>query len=299
MLLDLAVDNFDSVVALIIASKPPAVLVQAREPGDAALQKAMAKIGATRIGAKFVMSPKRSYTLGDNGWPIGRSAFSPSTIQSIENITVHGDLIVTPRFTEFGLDEPQVGVGIHAFYITTGKVATLCTATPSESERVKPVCLATGEISAASLVALHAMDFNFNAPPATQQARVELAQRSLVFSPEHNEPLFSLLRQPNLLVSVSSDIDPPTLSMLLPNASSLVLVVSPKMSVSTTNLEKLRAAGAKILKRMNDHGGTIVIGSSQAYIGSHRLQSLHLTKSRAVGIMVPTSSLPSLRKVAS
>ena len=286
------------IVTKLVASHPAAVFVQAQEPGDAALQQALKKFGAAKIDAKFLMSPKQQYTLGNNGLPIGRAAFSKSTLQAIGQVTANGDLMVTPRFTEFGGDQPRIGVNMHAFYLTTGRLAALCTATPNASEGVKPVCLDVTPQAAASLMNLHALDFDFNATPAVQQSRILAASKAVVFAPENSTPLLELLKQPRLVLSISSELDDAIATILVRHASTLTLVLGPKVAATTAPIMRLRQFGTKIVKRTADHGGTIVVGQQQSYLGSARLQSLHLKNSRDVGVMLPSLDFPDLRKSA-
>jgi hypothetical protein len=298
MLIDLAITSLEQVAQEFFIPGGGMAVVQAQDPNDDGLQNAISKLAKKIPGLRFTLGPSALYTLDGQGHPIGRTAFSEQTQLSLQKISDFGDIIVTPRFCEFNEAEPKIGIQSHAFYIATPQLAMVCTATPSLSQLVRPVCLlATDKVLNGSLSALHELDFEFNMPKTKSNRLLEVSKQALVFSPESNAALLDLLKAPQLTVSTQDISDPKVVKLLTANAKTLT-VIYPKNTLPSSRLKALQEAGATLRTRETNHGGTIIVGGDYSYIGSHRLQTLHLNNSRDVGVMLTTKDHPGLMKMA-
>jgi hypothetical protein len=298
MLLDLATQSVESAVQLILQSNPPIAFVQAQDPSDDPLQRAIAKMANSKVKIRFTFSPPAAYALDAQGQPFGRTGYAESTRNDLEKMSDYGDIIVTPRFTEMYATPPRLGVQSHAFYVATPKVAMLCTATPSQINRITPICLLSyDDLVIKGLVSLHSLDFEFNMPKAKAAQLNSQTKLSLVYSPEYVNPLTSLAKLSGLVISTQDITDPSVLESLMKNAKTHTLVLPSGQQVPPS-FAKLQAAGATLLRRSFNHGGTIIVGADLAYIGSHRLQTLHLSYSRDVGVILSTKDHPKLLALA-
>lgn len=259
------------------------------------LQPALRRASERGVTVRYLLGPKAAYTLDAAGRPLvpKRPYQQGPQAADVEFASDTGSLYINPRFSELGAGGAFAsGVRSHAFYLTNGRTAVLCTGVLMPPQR--PLCAAGGVDLAAPLAALFDSEFLDTLPAGERASLAAQARRSVVVGPDDNAPLLELLAVPGAIV-LTSALDRGVAFAHLVRGADKTLVVAPGL-VRVPAVAAARQRGVKVVTRAGDFEGTVVWTPGRAFLGSQRLTDAALQRDRDVGLLLQGEGADALRR---
>jgi hypothetical protein len=256
------------------------------------LRAALRAASQRGVQLRYLLGPKAAYTLDASGAPLvpKRPYLQGPNATDVEFATATGELFINPRFAELGPRGTfQRGVRSHAFYVTDGNAAALCSGVPGAEQR--PLCLTANDAIAGALRAL----FDSEDSHASERQRLEAqAQQVLVIGPDNNAPLLELVATPGAIV-LTSELDQGQAFLQLTRGAPKTLVI-PETLQRLPAVTAARAAGVQVVTRAAPFEGTVVWTPGRAFVGSQRLTDAALGRDREVGVVLRGEGADALRR---
>jgi hypothetical protein len=199
---------------------------------------------------------------------------------------MQASVYIPPRFSE--IDRPVFEPGVEmnaAFAVVDSKWAVLCTA-PFNTSIGSDICWRSNEEKFVSnLSALHRSDSDQKVDRTDEVLATTLASRDLVLTPDNSKDFLYLLSQrwTNVVVSRLGDGKALDALLLAPPGR---LWLSPDGLYSRTALEKVKAAGWSVQRLQKPFSGVVLMSPRVIYLGAQKVDDLHITKSRSLGILL-------------
>lgn len=261
----------------------------------ASLRLALREASQRGVRVRYLLGPQAAYTLDAQGQPmLPKRPFEQGPQGAdIDFAGATGDLLINPNFSELGPNGRfRPGIRSHAFYLTNGNAAALCTGAPVL--KVRPLCV-TGDASVArALAALFDSEFLDTLGSAERAVLAAQAGRVVVVGPDDNAPLLELLSVPGAVV-LTSGLDEGKAFARLIRGERKTLVV-PAGIARLPAVEAARKAGVTVITREGAFEGTVVWTPGRAFMGSQRLTDAALERDRDVGVILQGEGADALRK---
>lgn len=241
------------------------------------------------VAVRVVLGAKADFTLDSTGMPTGGNRPYDTGPQGAELRSLdamQASVYIPPRFSE--IDRPIFEPGVEmnaAFAVVDSKWAVLCTA-PFNTSIGSDVCWRSNEQKfVTNLLALHRSDSEPSVDRTDEVLATTLASRDLVLTPDNSKDLIYLLSQRWTNVVVSRLGDGKALDALL-QAPPGRLWLSPDGLYSRTALQKMKSAGWSVSKLQKPFAGVVLTSPRAIYMGAQKLDDLHISKSRSLGILL-------------
>jgi hypothetical protein len=257
------------------------------------LRAALRAASQRGVRLRYLLGPKAAYTLDASGAPLvpQRPYLQGPNAADVEFATATGALFINPRFAELGpRGSFRRGVRSHAFYVTDGNAAALCSGVPGADQR--PLRLTANEAIAGALRAL--FDSEDSHSPSERQRLEAQAQQVLVIGPDNNAPLLELVATPSAIV-LTSELDQGQAFLQLTRGAPKTLVI-PATLQRLPAVAAARAAGVQVVTRAAPFEGTVVWTPGRAFVGSQRLTDAALGRDREVGVVLRGEGADALRR---
>jgi hypothetical protein len=259
------------------------------------LHPALRQASQRGVRVRYLLGPQAAYTLDAQGQPmLPKRPFEQGPQGAdIDFAGATGDLLINPNFSELGpKGQFRPGVRSHAFYLTAGDSAALCTGSPVL--KVRPLCVTGDAPVARALAALFDSEFLDTLAGAERAALAAQARRVIVVGPDDNAPLLELLSVPGAVV-LTSGLDQGKAFAQLTRGERKTLVI-PVGIARLPAIEAARKAGVKVVTREGGFEGTVVWTPGRAFMGSQRLTDAALERDRDVGVILQGEGADALRK---
>ncbi|CAM8644591.1 Phospholipase D-like domain containing protein [Comamonadaceae bacterium] len=239
------------------------------------------------VAVQIVLGAKADFSLDARGQPTGGNRPYDTGPQGSELRALDAmkaSVFIPPQFSE--LDRPVFEPGVEmnaAFAVIDSKWGLLCSS-PFNTNTRSDICWRSSEQAfVTALVDLHKADQSITTiDPVIAKS---LATKDLVVTPTNSHDFNFLLHQKwrHVVVSYLSDGEGMQALLAAPPAT---LWTSPAGVYSRLALVKLQRAGWTIKELPNAFSGIALISPRAVYVGSQKLDDLHLGKSRALGVLL-------------
>lgn len=268
------------------------VVVDTQELRGDALFTALSRAKRRGVKIDVALGAKADFVLDERGNPRGGNRPYDTGPQGRELAVLDAmgaRVFIPPQFSE--LDRPVFDPGVEfnpAFAVVDGKWSAVCSG-PLVPNKHAVCWSSTNTKMAQSLLAIHAADTKDSPPQTAGSERTELAslaaKADLVLTPENNQDFLLLLRQAWAQVYASHLGHGPALDALRQQSPGH-LWLSQKGDYARGAVESLRSAGWSVSYAQTPFVGTVLLSPKAAFIGSQKLDALHLEKSRGLGVVL-------------
>ena len=291
-------------LALLIDGSSTEVRIASQSLASPGVLASVTRARKRNVPVYVVLGATAEYTLDANGQPTGPNRpfdKGPQGPELARLDSAGADTTIPPRFNEMGPSSYQPGVYAHMSYaVVDRKKAIVCTSALNARAPQGICAQVTEPARVGALRRLHIADHDTSLPRKEMaRTQADLVRADVIATPDASSDLLLLVGQPWRAIYTHSLSDGAVLQSLVKSPHRPMIWISLGSASSRSAIERLRADGFPVQTATVHFGGTVMIGPSMVFLGSQPLDSVQITQSRDVGMLLPASEIQAALALAS